>query len=171
MVIAKACSMPNVRKGTHDECQSDLNGRNALRVGRVNITAMSPLVTHRPPCVDMCKGRRVGCSQKVFHAKTRKVLRFRLFSILHKQHYYWTASFLYLDPTSPRTYSFSSTISPRRDSWYKDLLHCTFPSVIQGPLSLYDYIGILYDTIYPHTPTSSTIHIGLAYVGPDRSSI
>ena len=53
---------------------------------------------------------------------------------------------------------------------YKDLVHCTFPSVIQGPLSLYDYIGIWYDTIYPHTPTSSTIHIGLAYVGTDRSS-
>ena len=54
---------------------------------------------------------------------------------------------------------------------YKDLFHCTFPSVIQGPLSLYDYIGIWCDTIYPHTPTSSTIHIGLAYVGPDHSSI
>ena len=53
---------------------------------------------------------------------------------------------------------------------YKDLFHCTFPSVIQGPLSLYNYIGILYDTIYPQTPTSSTIHISLAYVGLNRSS-
>ena len=51
---------------------------------------------------------------------------------------------------------------------YEDLFHCTFPSVIQGPSSLYDYIGIWYDTICPHTPTSSTIHIGLAYVVSQR---
>ena len=43
-------------------------------------------------------------------------------------------------------------------------------SVIQGPLSLYDYIGILYDAIYPQTPTSSAIRIGLAYIGPNRRS-
>ena len=63
------------------------------------------------------------------------------------------------------------TIWRRYHLRYKDLFRCTFPSVIQGPLSLYDYISILYDTIYPQTPTSSTIHIGLAYVGLDRSSI
>ena len=74
------------------------------------------------------------------------MLRFHLI-LLHKQHYYRTASFLYLDPTSPWSYSFSSSISLRRDLRYKDLFHCTFPSVIQGPLSLYDYIDILYDTI------------------------
>ena len=87
----------------------------------------------------------------------------------HKQHYYWTASFLYHDPTTPHLLLL--TIWRRFYLRYKDLFHCTFPSVIQGPLSLYDYIGIWYDTIYPHTPTSSTIHIGLAYVGLDRSSI
>ena len=86
----------------------------------------------------------------------------------HKQHYYRTASFPYHNPTSPHLLF---TILRRCYLRYKDLFHCTFPSVIQGPLSLYDYIGILYDTIYPHTPTSSTIHIGLAYVGPNRSSI
>ena len=104
-------------------------------------------------------------------ANRLRLLRFSLFLFHHKQYYHRTASFLYLDPTPPRSYYISSTISPRLDLWYKDLSHCTFPSVIQGPLSLYDYIGILYDTIDPHTPTSSTIQIGLAYVGLDRSSI
>ena len=92
---------------------------------------------------------------------------FTLTELYHKQRYYWTASFLYRDPTSPRL----PTIPIDRHLRYKDLCHCTFPSVIQGPLSLYNYIGILYDRIYPHTPTSSTIHIGLAYVGLLRSSI
>ena len=71
------------------------------------------------------------------------MLRFTLTELHHKQHYYWTASFLYRDPTSPRLL----TIRIDRHLRYKDLFHCTFPSVIQGPLSLYDYIGILYDTI------------------------
>ena len=87
----------------------------------------------------------------------------------HKQHYYWTASFLYRDPTFP--HFLSIMICRRYYLRYKDLFHCTPSSVIQGLLSLYDYIGILYDTIYPQRPTSSTIRIGLAYVGLDRSSI
>ena len=94
---------------------------------------------------------------------------FTLTVLHHKQHYYWTASFLYRDPTTPHLLLL--TIWRCCYLRYKDLFHCTFPSVIQGPLSLYDYISIWYDTIYPHTPTSSTIHIGLAYVGSDRSSI
>ena len=94
---------------------------------------------------------------------------FTLTVLHHKQHYYRTASFLYCDPTTPHLLLL--TIWRRYYLRYKDLFHCTFPSVIQGPLSLYDYIGIWDDTIYPHTPTSSTIHIGLAYVGTHRSSI
>ena len=38
------------------------------------------------------------------------LLRFRPFGLLHKQHYYWTASFLYLDPTSPRALDSRLTI-------------------------------------------------------------
>ena len=41
-------------------------------VGRADIAATSLLVAHQPPCVDMCEGRRVGCSRKVFRVKTRK---------------------------------------------------------------------------------------------------
>ena len=94
---------------------------------------------------------------------------FALSILHHKQRYYRTASFLYHDPITPHLLLL--TIWRHCYLRYEDLFHCTFPSVIQGPLSLYDYIGIWYDTIYPHTPTSSTIHIGLAYVGLDRSSI
>ena len=94
---------------------------------------------------------------------------FILFELHHKQHYYWTASFSFSQSHIPPFIMF--TIWRRDYLRYKDLCHCTFPLVIQGLLSLYDYIGILYDTIYPHTPTSSTIHIGLAYVGLDCSSI
>ena len=38
------------------------------------------------------------------------MLRFHPFRLLHKQHYYWTASFLYLDPTSPRALDSRLTI-------------------------------------------------------------
>ena len=79
--------------------------------------------------------------------------------------------FFILIPHPPKVMRFHLSILLRPDLRYKDLFHCTFPSVIQGPLSLYDYITVLYDTISPHTPTSSTIHIGLAYVGLDHSSI
>ena len=78
--------------------------------------------------------------------------------------------FLFHTPTSPHLLLLL-TIWRRCYLRCKDLFHCTFPLVIQGPSSLYDYIGILHDTIYPHTPTSSMIHIGLAYVGLDRSRI
>ena len=71
------------------------------------------------------------------------LLRFRLI-LLHKQHYYWTASFLYQDPTPPHRLDYHLRFLL---STIQDLFHCTFPLVIQGPLSLYDYIGILYDTI------------------------
>ena len=92
---------------------------------------------------------------------------FTMTGLHHKQHYYWTASFLYHDPTSPRCLC----LQRRSHLRYKDLFHYTTVSVIQGLQSLYDYIGILYDIICLQTPTSSTIHIGLAYVGLDRSSI
>ena len=71
------------------------------------------------------------------------MLRFTSTELHHKQHYYRTASFLYHDPISHHFHIFDLR-APLR---YKDLFHCTFSSVIQGPLSLYDYIGILSDTI------------------------
>ena len=119
-------------------CQG--KGRHGWQVQHFLNTADATLTSNLRWHAKTCWGdETVAAAVRVKDVYSACCYVFTLFEPHHKQHYYRTASFLYLDPTSPRWLYLRSggvTIYDTRTCftvlfhrWSKDHYHCTITSV------------------------------------------